>query len=152
MIGAALERAKLAPERIDEVFMGCVLPAGQGQAPARQAARGAGLPDATGATTVNKVCGSGMKATMLAHDIIKAGSADIVLSGGMESMTNAPYLLAKARGGYRAGHDRIIDHMIHGRPRGRLRDRPLDGRFRRGHRGSLSVHPRGRRTPMRWRR
>jgi len=92
--------------------MGCVLPAGQGQAPARQAARGAGLPDATGATTINKVCGSGMKATMLAHDIINAGSADIVLSGGMESMTNAPYLLAKARGGYRAGHDRIIDHML----------------------------------------
>ncbi len=112
VIGAALERAKLAPERIDEVFMGNVLPAGQGQAPARQAARGAKLPDATGATTVNKVCGSGMKATMLAHDIINAGSAEIVLSGGMESMSNAPYLLAKARSGYRAGHDRIIDHMM----------------------------------------
>ena len=112
VIRAALERARLAPEQIDEVFMGNVLPAGQGQAPARQAARGAGLPDATGATTVNKVCGSGMKATMLAHDIIHAGSADIVLSGGMESMSNAPYLLAKARGGYRAGHDRIIDHMM----------------------------------------
>ena len=112
VIAAALGRAKLTPERIDEVFMGCVLPAGQGQAPARQAARGAGLPDATGATTINKVCGSGMKATMLAHDIIHAGSADIVVSGGMESMTNAPYLLAKARGGYRAGHDRIIDHML----------------------------------------
>ena len=111
-IGAALERAKLSPERIDEVFMGCVLPAGQGQAPARQAARGAKLPDATGATTINKVCGSGMKATMLAHDIINAGSAEIVVSGGMESMTNAPYLLQKARGGYRAGHDRIIDHMM----------------------------------------
>src|SRR6201999_4147580 len=112
VINAALERAKLAPEKVDEVFMGCVLPAGQGQAPARQAARGARLPDATGATTVNKVCGSGMKATMLAHDIIKAGSADIVVSGGMESMSNAPYLLAKARGGYRVGHDRIIDHML----------------------------------------
>ena len=112
VIGAALERAKLAPERIDEVFMGNVLPAGQGQAPARQAARGAKLPDATGATTINKVCGSGMKATMLAHDIINAGSAEIVLSGGMESMSNAPYLLAKARSGYRAGHDRIIDHMM----------------------------------------
>lgn len=111
-IGAALERAKLSPERIDEVFMGCVLPAGQGQAPARQAARGAKLPDATGATTINKVCGSGMKATMLAHDIINAGSADIVVSGGMESMSNAPYLLQKARGGYRVGHDRIIDHML----------------------------------------
>src|ERR1043166_5627087 len=112
VIGAAVERAKLEAERIDEVFMGCVLPAGQGQAPARQAARGARLPDSTGATTVNKVCGSGMKATMLAHDIINAGSAEIVLSGGMESMSNAPYLLAKARGGYRAGHDRIIDHMM----------------------------------------
>jgi acetyl-CoA C-acetyltransferase len=112
VIAAAVERAKLTPDRIDEVFMGCVLPAGQGQAPARQAARGARLPDSTGATTINKVCGSGMKATMLAHDIINAGSAGIVLSGGMESMTNAPYLLAKARGGYRVGHDRIIDHML----------------------------------------
>lgn len=112
VIKAALERATLAPDKIDEVFMGNVLSAGQGQAPARQAARGAGLPDATGATTINKVCGSGMKATMLAHDIINAGSADIVVSGGMESMTNAPYLLAKARGGYRAGHDRILDHMM----------------------------------------
>ncbi len=111
-IGAALERAKLSPEQIDEVLMGCVLPAGQGQAPARQAARGAKLPDAAGATTVNKVCGSGMKATMLAHDLITAGSANIVVSGGMESMTNAPYLLQKARGGYRVGHDRIIDHMM----------------------------------------
>ncbi len=111
-IGAALERAKLSPERIDEVLMGCVLPAGQGQAPARQAARGAKLPDAAGATTINKVCGSGMKATMLAHDLISAGSANIVVSGGMESMTNAPYLLQKARGGYRVGHDRIIDHMM----------------------------------------
>src|SRR5260370_28060839 len=112
VIGAALARAKLAPERIDEVFMGHVLPAGQGQAAGGQAARGAKLPDATGATTVNKVCGSGMKATMLAHDIIKAGSAEIVLSGGMESMSNAPYLLTKARAGYRAGHDRVIDHMM----------------------------------------
>src|SRR5450631_2963355 len=112
VIGAAVERARLSPERIDEVFMGCVLPAGQGQAPARQAARGAKLPDATGATTINKVCGSGMKATMLAQDIINAGSAEIVVSGGMESMTNAPYLLAKARAGYRTGHDRIIDHMM----------------------------------------
>ena len=107
VIGAALERGKVAADRIDEVFMGCVLPAGQGQAPARQAARGARLPDATGATTINKVCGSGMKATMLAHDIINAGSAEIVVSGGMESMSNAPYLLAKARAGYRVGHDRM---------------------------------------------
>jgi acetyl-CoA C-acetyltransferase len=112
VIKAALARANVAPDAIDEVFMGNVLSAGQGQAPARQAARGAGLRDATGATTINKVCGSGMKATMLAHDIIHAGSAGIVVSGGMESMTNAPYLLAKARGGYRAGHDRILDHMM----------------------------------------
>lgn len=112
VIAAALDRGNVAADRIDEVFMGCVLPAGQGQAPARQAARGAKLPDATGATTINKVCGSGMKATMLAHDIINAGSAEIVVSGGMESMSNAPYLLAKARAGYRVGHDRIIDHML----------------------------------------
>jgi acetyl-CoA C-acetyltransferase len=112
VIRAALERANLPPDRVDEVLMGCVLPAGQGQAPARQAMRAAGLPDHVGATTVNKVCGSGMKATMLAHDLIGAGSADIVVAGGMESMSNAPYLLAKARGGYRAGHDRIFDHMM----------------------------------------
>src|SRR3978361_2103933 len=112
VIGAAVERAKLTPDRIDEVFMGCVLPAAQARAPARQAARGAKLPDSTGATTINKVCGSGMKATMLAHDIINAGSADIVLSGGMESMSNAPYLLGKARSGSRGGPDRIIDHML----------------------------------------
>ena len=112
VIAAAVERAGLAPEKVDEVLMGCVLPAAQGQAPARQAARGAGLPDAVGATTVNKVCGSGMKAAMLAHDLILAGSADIVVAGGMESMSNAPYLLAKARGGYRIGHDRVLDHMM----------------------------------------
>src|ERR1700742_29881 len=90
---AALDRAKLPAERLDEVLMGCVLPAGQGQAPARQAARADGIPDGIGATTVNKVCGSGMKATMLAHDLIRAGSAEIVAAGGMESMSNAPYLL-----------------------------------------------------------
>jgi acetyl-CoA C-acetyltransferase len=112
VIRAALARAALSPDRIDEVLMGCVLPAGHGQAPARQAMRGAGLPDKVGATTVNKVCGSGMKATMLGHDLIKAGSAEIVVTGGMESMTNAPYLLAKARAGYRVGHDRIFDHMM----------------------------------------
>ena len=114
-IRAALRRAGLAPEApeaVDEVLMGCVLPAGQGQAPARQAARGAGLPDAVGATTINKVCGSGMKAAMLAHDLILAGSGRIAVAGGMESMSNAPYLLAKARTGYRVGHDRLIDHML----------------------------------------
>jgi acetyl-CoA C-acetyltransferase len=111
-IRAAIARAGISADVIDEVLMGCVLPAGQGQAPARQAARGAGLPDAVGASTVNKVCGSGMKATMLAHDLIRAGSAEFVVSGGMESMSNAPYLLAKARSGYRVGHDRIFDHMM----------------------------------------
>lgn len=111
-IRAVLDRSGLTPERVEEVFMGNVLPAGQGQAPARQAARGAGLPDATGAVTVNKVCGSGMKTVMLAHDLIRAGTADILVAGGMESMSGAPYLLAKARGGYRAGHDRIFDHMM----------------------------------------
>src|SRR5262249_21801752 len=110
VIRTAVERAGLAPERIDEVLMGCVLPAGQGQAPARQAARGAGLPDATGATTINKVCGSGRKAVMLGHDLITAGSADIIVAGGMESMSNAPYLLSQARAGYRFGHGEIFDH------------------------------------------
>ncbi|MET0363692.1 MAG: acetyl-CoA C-acyltransferase [Sphingobium sp.] len=111
-ISAAVTRATIPAEDIDEVLMGCVLPAGQGQAPARQAARRAGLPDGIGATTVNKVCGSGMKAVMLAHDLILAGSANIVVAGGMESMSNAPYLLPGARSGYRAGHDRIVDHMM----------------------------------------
>jgi acetyl-CoA C-acetyltransferase len=100
------------PQRIDEVLMGCVLPAGQGQAPARQAMRAAGLPDEVGATTINKVCGSGMKAIMLGHDLISSGSAEMVMAGGMESMSNAPYLLTRARRGYRAGHDRIFDHMM----------------------------------------
>ena len=109
---AAIERAHVAAAEVDEVFMGCVLPAGVGQAPARQASRGAGLPDAVGATTVNKVCGSGLKAMMLAHDTLMAGSARIVLAGGMESMTNAPYLLDKARGGYRLGHGQVKDHMF----------------------------------------
>jgi acetyl-CoA C-acetyltransferase len=110
VIKAAVERAGIDPQRVDEVLMGCVLPAGQGQAPARQAARGAGLPDATGATTVNKVCGSGMKAVMFGHDLISAGSANIVVAGGMESMSNAPYLLSHARAGYRFGHGQIFDH------------------------------------------
>ena len=111
-IGAAVDRAGLAPEAIDEVIFGCVLPAGQGQAPARQAALGAGLPLAAGATTINKMCGSGMKAVMFAHDLVKAGSARIVMAGGMESMSNAPYLLDRARGGYRLGHGRVLDHMF----------------------------------------
>jgi acetyl-CoA C-acetyltransferase len=111
-IGAALERASLEADAPDEVFMGCVLPAGVGQAPARQASIGAGIPHRVGCTTVNKVCGSGMKAAMLGHDAILAGSANIVIAGGMESMTNAPYLLKKARGGYRLGHEAIYDHMF----------------------------------------
>ncbi len=112
-IRAAVERARIKPGQVDEVIMGCVLPAGQGQAPARQASLGAGLPLATGCTTINKMCGSGMKAAMLAHDLIAAGTNDIMVAGGMESMTNAPYLLAKARGGYRLGHGQLLDHMFY---------------------------------------
>jgi acetyl-CoA C-acetyltransferase len=111
-IAAAVERAGIAVESVDEILMGCVLPAGQGQAPARQAAIGAGLPLAAGATTINKMCGSGMKAAMVAHDLLRAGSADVVVAGGMESMSNAPYLLDRARSGYRMGHGRTIDHMF----------------------------------------
>jgi len=112
-IRAAVERAKLKPEDVQEAIMGCVLPAGQGQAPARQAALGAGLPQSVGCTTVNKMCGSGMKAAMQAHDSLIAGSAEIVVAGGMESMTNAPYLLPKARAGLRMGHGQLIDHMFY---------------------------------------
>jgi acetyl-CoA C-acetyltransferase len=111
-IKAALERAGVAPEAVDEVYMGIVLPAGLGQAPARQASLGAGLPDAVPCTTLNKMCGSGMKAAMLAHDGILAGAGRIMVAGGMESMTNAPYLLDKARGGYRMGHGAVLDHMF----------------------------------------
>lgn len=112
-IRAAVERAKLKPEQVQEVIMGCVLPAGQGQAPARQASLGAGLPLATGCTTVNKMCGSAMKAAMLAHDLLVAGTNDIMVAGGMESMSNAPYLLTKARSGYRLGHGQLLDHMFY---------------------------------------
>ncbi len=111
-IRAAVERAGIKPEQVQEVVMGCVLPAGQGQAPARQASIGGGLPLATGATTVNKMCGSGMKAAMFAHDMLAAGVNQIMVAGGMESMTNAPYLLPKARAGYRMGHQQVIDHMF----------------------------------------
>lgn len=111
-IRAALDRSGLAADAVEEILFGCVLPAGQGQAPARQAAIGAGLPVSAGATTINKMCGSGMKATMLAHDLIAAGSASIAVAGGMESMTNAPYLLDRARSGYRLGHGRVLDHMF----------------------------------------
>src|SRR5713226_8275303 len=111
-IRAAVERAGVKPDQVQEVIMGCVLPAGQGQAPARQAALGAGLPLSTGSTTVNKMCGSGMRAAMFAHDMLLAGSADVIVAGGMESMTNAPYLLPKARGGMRMGHGQVLDHMF----------------------------------------
>ncbi|MBE0464793.1 MAG: acetyl-CoA C-acyltransferase [Halomonadaceae bacterium] len=111
-IRAAIERAGITPDVIDEGIMGCVLPAGVKQGPARQAMRQAGIPDACGATTINKLCGSGMKAAMLAHDLIKAGSGEILLAGGMESMSNAPHVLTKARGGYRLGHGELKDHMF----------------------------------------
>ena len=110
-VRAALERAGVSPDQVEMIFMGNVLPAGLGQAPARQAGLGAGLPTSTEATTVNKMCGSGMQAAIMAHDALVAGSADIIVAGGMESMTNAPYLLTKHRGGARIGHDAIIDSM-----------------------------------------
>ena len=111
-IRAAVERAGVKPDAIDDVIMGCVLPAGQGQAPARQAALGAGLPKSTGTTTINKMCGSGLKAVMMAHDSLLAGQYSVMVAGGMESMTNAPYLLPKAREGLRMGHASVIDHMF----------------------------------------
>ncbi len=111
-IRAAIERSGVKPDRVEEVIMGCVLPAGQGQAPARQASLGAGLPLSAGCTTVNKMCGSGMKAAMLAHDLLIAGTNEVMIAGGMESMSNAPYLLPKARSGYRMGHQQVLDHMF----------------------------------------
>jgi acetyl-CoA C-acetyltransferase len=112
-IRAAVERSGLKPDAVQEVIMGCVLPAGQGQAPARQASLGAGLPLAAGCTTVNKMCGSSMKAAMFAHDLLATGSADVIVAGGMESMSNAPYLLPKARTGLRMGHGQVLDHMFY---------------------------------------
>lgn len=111
-VAAAVARAGVAPEAIDRIYMGCVLPAGLGQAPARQVALGAGLPRSVEATTVNKICGSGMQAAIMASEALAAGSVDVIVAGGMESMTNSPYILAKHRGGARIGHDRIIDHMM----------------------------------------
>ncbi len=111
-IKAAVERSGLNGEAIDEVIMGCVLPAGLGQAPARQASLGAGLPLSTGCTTINKMCGSGMKATMLAHDLLLAGTNKVMVAGGLESMTNSPYILPKARAGMRMGHSKVMDHMF----------------------------------------
>jgi acetyl-CoA C-acetyltransferase len=112
-ITGALEQAGVAPDQVEEVIMGCVLPAGLGQAPARQAALGAGLPASAACTTINKVCGSGMKAVMLGHDMIKAGSASVVVAGGMESMTNAPHVLNNSRTGIRYGSTEMLDHMAH---------------------------------------
>ena len=111
-IRAALERASISSEDVDEVLMGCVLPAGQGQAPARQAAFQAGLPQSVPSTTLNKMCGSGMKTVMVAYDQLRAGNGTVVVAGGMESMTNAPYLLPKARAGMRMGHAQVMDHMF----------------------------------------
>ncbi|QHF03108.1 MULTISPECIES: acetyl-CoA C-acyltransferase [Pseudomonas syringae group] len=111
-IRAAVERAAVDPQDVDEVLFGCVLPAGLGQAPARQAALGAGLGKGTRCTTLNKMCGSGMQTSILAHDMLMAGSASVVVAGGMESMSNAPYLLDRARGGYRMGHAKVLDHMF----------------------------------------
>jgi acetyl-CoA C-acetyltransferase len=111
-IRASIERAEIPLDSVDEVLFGCVLTAGLGQAPARQAALGAGLLPSTGAVTINKMCGSGMKAVMLAHDLLLVGSAKIIVAGGMESMSNAPYLLDRARAGYRMGHSRVLDHMF----------------------------------------
>jgi acetyl-CoA C-acetyltransferase len=112
-IRAAVERARIKSEEVDEVIMGCVLPAGQGQAPARQASLGSGLPLATGCTTINKMCGSGMKAAMFAHDLLISGNGNVIVAGGMESMTSAPYLLPKARAGLRMGHGQVLDHMFY---------------------------------------
>src|SRR5262245_64823009 len=132
-IAAAIGRAGIAPDDISEVYMGCVLPAGQGQAPARQAAVAAGLPSSVRCTTVNKMCGSGMKTVMMASDALHARPADIIVAGGMESMTNAPYLLPKMRAGARLGHAEVKDHMFldgledaydKGRLMGTLREAP----------------------------
>ncbi|MCM2327903.1 MAG: acetyl-CoA C-acyltransferase [Lysobacter sp.] len=133
-IKAALEQAGVGPTEVDDLIMGCVLPAGQGQAPARQAALGAGLDKATPCTTINKMCGSGMKAAMIAADEIASGDAVIVVAGGMESMTNAPHLLPKARGGYRYGHAKVLDHMAFdglenaydGKPMGHFADKTAE--------------------------
>jgi acetyl-CoA C-acetyltransferase len=133
-IKAALEQAGVGPKEVDDLIMGCVLSAGQGQAPARQAALGAGLDKSTPCTTINKMCGSAMKAAMLAADEIRAGDATVVVAGGMESMTNAPHLLPKARGGYRYGHQKVLDHMAFdglenaydGKPMGHFADKTAE--------------------------
>ena len=140
-IAAAVERAGICGRSVEEMLMGCVLPAGQGQAPARQAAIGAGLPVAAGATTINKMCGSGMKAAMVAHDLLRAGSADVVVAGGMESMSNAPYLLDRARAGYRMGHGRTLDSMFLDGLEDAYDKGRLMGTFAEDCARSLPVHP-----------
>ena len=140
-IREAVARAGIQPGDVEEVIMGCVLPAGLKQGPARQAALGAGLPSAAGCTTVNKLCGSGMKAVMLAHDALKAGSNSVMVAGGMESMSNAPYILEKARTGLRMGHGEIKDHMfLDGLEDARTR--PPDGFLCPGNRGPVRHQPR----------
>src|SRR5690349_12551416 len=140
-IKAAVERAGVPGDAVDEVLMGNCLMAGQGQAPARQAALGAGLPQSAGAVTLSKMCGSGMRAMMFANDMLKAESADVVVAGGMESMTNAPHLVF-ARKGVRYGGAALRPHGDR-RPRGRLRARPCDGRLRRGVRRQVQLLARG---------
>jgi acetyl-CoA C-acetyltransferase len=142
-IKAAVERAGIQPALVDEVIFGNCLMAGQGQAPARQAGFKGGLPKSAGAVTLSKMCGSGMRAAMFAHDMLLPGSADVVVAGGMESMTNAPYLLPKARGGYRIGHDRIFDHMMLDGLEDAYEPRPLHGHLRRRLRRQVQLHPRG---------
>ena len=148
-VGAAVERAGIEGDQIDKIFMGCVLPAGLGQAPARQAALGAGLPRSVEATTINKVCGSGMQAAMFAHDMIAAGSADLIVAGGMESMSNSPYLMKKHRSGARIGHDTVYDHMMldgledaydQGRAMGTFaEDAAREYQFTRGHQDEYAI-------------
>ena len=142
-IKAAVERAGIEPVRVDKTIFGCVLPAGQGQAPARQAALKAGLPVATGCTTVNKMCGSAMEATILAHDALVAGTADVMVAGGMESMSNAPYLMPKARGGYRMGHQQVLDHMFFDGLEDAYDKGRLMGTFAEDCAGKYAVHARG---------
>ena len=141
-VKAAVERAGVSPDSIERIYMGCVLPAGLGQAPARQAAIKAGLPKSVQATTVNKVCGSGMQTIIMGAEALASGSVDVIVAGGMESMTNAPYLLKKHRSGARIGHDTAYDHMFLDGLEGRLRRRPRHGHFRAGHRQRLSADAR----------
>jgi acetyl-CoA C-acetyltransferase len=148
-VRAAVERAGITGDQVDKIFMGCVLPAGLGQAPARQAALGAGLPRSVEATTINKVCGSGMQAAMFAHDMIAAGSADLIVAGGMESMSNSPYLMQKHRAGARIGHDTVYDHMMldgledaydRGRAMGTFaEDSAREYQFTRGHQDEYAI-------------